>query len=176
MKAKALLLLVAVLAVASTSRAQGTTYYEVAHPGSAPYSPDRGTPSSSAFQSDQTYCPPDNNSFYGNYAYDAPTLDISSSPSLPAANASPSISSVSNDGPSAEFVPSQFMNYDDALALGLQQKQAGAQSIPTVSLGAAARALRANKPPLLNGKLVVSQDSAGRVVVCKADGSACHVL
>jgi len=68
------------------------------------------------------------------------------------------------------------MNFDDALALGLQQKQAGAQAIPTISLAAAARALRANKPPLVDGKVVVSQDNTGKAVFCNADRSPCHVL
>jgi hypothetical protein len=175
MKTKAIVLLAAVLAFASNGVAQSSAY-EVAHPGSAPYSPDRGTPTEAAYQGDQAYCPPDNNSSYSNSTYDVPSIEINSASSSPSGSSSPSISSASNDGPSAEFIPSQFMNFDDPLTLGLQQKQGGAQPIPTVSLAAAARALRANKPPLVNGKLVISQDNVGRVVVCNTDGSACRVL
>src|SRR5580692_996810 len=106
MKTKAIVFLAAVLAFASNGFAQSSAY-EVAHPGSAPYSPDRGTPSEVSTQSDQAYCPPDNNSTYSDSTYDVPPLEINIAPSSPAASSSPSISSASNDGPSAEFVPSQ---------------------------------------------------------------------
>src|ERR1700675_3659852 len=65
MRPKALVFLAIVLAFASNGLAQSSAY-EVAHPGSAPYSPDRGTPTAAAYQGDQTYCPPDNNCFSQN--------------------------------------------------------------------------------------------------------------
>jgi hypothetical protein len=81
MRPKALVFLAIVLAFASNGLAQSSAY-EVAHPGSAPYSPDRGTPTAAAYQGDQTSCPPDNNSFYSNSTYDVPSIDINSASSL----------------------------------------------------------------------------------------------
>lgn len=70
---------------------------------------------------------------------------------------------VTNDG---KYVPSNYMNYDDALALGRQQIAAGeetAKNQSNVSLGEIARAYRATKDR--------SQELEASAVQLDADGS-----
>jgi hypothetical protein len=79
-----------------------------------------------------------------------------------------------NDGP---FVPSTYMKYEDALALGQQQlaaakKAADADSGP--SLGEIARSYRAARVPTLKLQARVMQDNAGRLEVCNLNGNDCH--
>jgi len=85
-----------------------------------------------------------------------------------------SAGSLANDG---EFVPSTFMNYDDALRLGremlaAQEKAARGDGIP--SLGEIARAYRIVKIPTLRLQGRVTQDNAGRLQVCDLNGNNCH--
>ena len=83
--------------------------------------------------------------------------------------------SVTNDG---DFVPSTFMNYDEAVRLGQQQLAAeakaaqGDNSVP--SLGDAARACRAVRLPTLRLQVRALQDNAGRLQVCNLNGNDCH--
>lgn len=78
-----------------------------------------------------------------------------------------------NDGP---FVPSTYMNYNDALALGQQQLAAGKteRSDPGPSLGDAARACRAAKVPTLRLQSRVLQDNFGNLEICNLNGNNCH--
>lgn len=79
-----------------------------------------------------------------------------------------------NDGP---FVPSTFMNYDDALALGRQQlasRQEYAKIEGAVSLGEIARAYRTTKVPTLKLQTRVLQDNFGNLEVCNLNGNNCH--
>jgi len=79
-----------------------------------------------------------------------------------------------NDGP---FVPSSFMTYEEALALGQQQLAAAAkaeQGDGTLSLGDVARSFRAVKVPTLRLQSRVLQDDAGRLEVCNLNGNNCH--
>lgn len=83
---------------------------------------------------------------------------------------------VTNDGP---YVPSTFMSYEDALALGKQQLAAAAKGAPSEtgpSLGDVARALRGKKALEENTRVVASQDHDGRLVICDAGGSPCRKL
>jgi len=79
-----------------------------------------------------------------------------------------------NDGP---FVPSVYMKWEDALALGKQQLAAAeteASEGPTVSLGEAARALRAEKLPTFRLRSRVVQDNAGKLSICNLNGNDCR--
>jgi hypothetical protein len=79
-----------------------------------------------------------------------------------------------NDGP---FVPSSFMTYEEALALGQQQLAAAAkaeQGDGPLSLGEVARSFRAVKVPTLRLQSRVLQDDAGRLEVCNLNGNNCH--
>jgi hypothetical protein len=85
-----------------------------------------------------------------------------------------SVGSVQNDG---DFVPSTFMNYDEALRLGQQQLAAeakAAQGDSSPSLGEVARAYRIVKVPTLRLQSLVRQDNAGRLQVCNLNGNDCH--
>jgi hypothetical protein len=70
---------------------------------------------------------------------------------------------VTNDGP---YIPSTFMNYDDALALGKQQLAAAAavsaQADTGPSLGDVARACRAAKSSTQRPPTLALQDNTGR--------------
>jgi hypothetical protein len=79
-----------------------------------------------------------------------------------------------NDG---AFVPSTFMNYDDALALGRQQlasAQECAKNEGAVSLGEIARTYRAVKVPTLRLQARVLQDNFGNLEICNLNGNDCH--
>lgn len=79
-----------------------------------------------------------------------------------------------NDGP---FVPSTYMNYEDALALGRQQLAAAEKSQPSdpgPSLGDAARAFQAAKVPTLRLQSRVLQDNSGNLQICNLNGNNCH--
>jgi hypothetical protein len=79
-----------------------------------------------------------------------------------------------NDG---AFVPSTYMNYNDALALGQQQLAAAEKADPSdsgLSLGDAARAYRAAKVPTLRLQSRVMQDNSGNLEICNLNGNNCH--
>jgi len=85
-----------------------------------------------------------------------------------------SVQSWRNDGP---FVPSTYMTYAEAVALGQQQLAAAekaAQGEGSLSLGELARAYRAVKVPTLKLQSRVLQDSSGRLAVCNLNGNDCH--
>jgi hypothetical protein len=77
-----------------------------------------------------------------------------------------------NDGP---FVPSTFMKYEEALALGKQllaQQEADAAS----SFADAAHKSMAGKVPTFQLKSRVVQDNSGKLLVCNLNGNDCHRL
>jgi hypothetical protein len=79
-----------------------------------------------------------------------------------------------NDGP---FVPSIYMKYDDAVALGQQQLAAAAkaeQGDAVNSLGDVARSCRAGKVPTLRLQSRVLQDNSGKLEICDLNGNNCH--
>jgi hypothetical protein len=79
-----------------------------------------------------------------------------------------------NDGP---FVPSTYINYEDAVALGQQQLAAArkaAQGDDNPSLGDVARSYRAAKVPTLKLESRVVQDNSGRLEVCNLNGNDCR--
>jgi len=79
-----------------------------------------------------------------------------------------------NDG---NFVPSTYMNYTDALALGKQQMATGAkpaQSGGGPSLGEVARSYKIVKVSKLQAGLV--QGDSGKLEACDLNGSNCHRL
>lgn len=81
-----------------------------------------------------------------------------------------------NDG---DFVPSVYMNYEDALALGkrlLADEEARANGEGAYSLAEAARAARIAKVPTLHLKSRVLQDNSGKMLVCNLNGNDCHKL
>ncbi len=85
-----------------------------------------------------------------------------------------SVQSWRNDGP---FVPSTYMTYEEALALGQQQlamaeKAAQGESAP--ALGDVARSYRSAKVPTLKLQSRVVQDNAGKLEVCNLNGNNCH--
>jgi hypothetical protein len=85
-----------------------------------------------------------------------------------------SIEYARNDGP---FVPSTYMNYEDALALGQQQLAAAekeAQGDDNPSLGDVARSYRTAKVPTLKLQSRVVQDNSGRLEVCNLNGNDCR--
>jgi hypothetical protein len=84
------------------------------------------------------------------------------------------VSYATNDGP---FVPSTYMNYEDALALGRQQLAAArepAKEEAAVSLGEIARDLQAARVPTLRLQSRVLQDNSGNLQVCNLNGNNCH--
>ncbi len=79
-----------------------------------------------------------------------------------------------NDGP---FVPSTYMNYEDALALGRQQLAAAARIAAGdtgPSLGEIARSFRSTRVPTLKLQARVTQDDSGRLEICNLNGNDCH--
>lgn len=79
-----------------------------------------------------------------------------------------------NDGP---FVPSTFINYEAAVALGQQQLAAAekaSQSDATPSLGDVARSYRFARVPTMKLASRVLQDNSGRLEVCNLNGNDCH--
>jgi hypothetical protein len=82
---------------------------------------------------------------------------------------------VTNDGP---YIPSTFMNYDDALALGKQQLAAAAavsaQADIGPSLGDVARACRAAKSSTQRPPTLALQDNTGRLHICNLKGDNCR--
>jgi hypothetical protein len=81
---------------------------------------------------------------------------------------------VTNDGP---YIPSTFMNYDDALALGLEQLAAAANLAQTdtgPSLGDVARAYRAARSSTQATPALALQDNAGRLHICNLNGDNCR--
>ena len=77
----------------------------------------------------------------------------------------------------AKFVPSTFMNYNDALALGKQQIAAAAkpsQEGAAPSLAEVARAYKIVKVSQLHASLV--QGDSGKLEACDLNGSNCHRL
>ena len=81
---------------------------------------------------------------------------------------------VTNDG---EYIPSTYMDYDEAVALGRQQIAAAKQprrGQKSVSLGEIARALRASKESKLQANLV--QGDSHNLEVCDLKSSSCRRL
>lgn len=81
---------------------------------------------------------------------------------------------VTNDGPS---VPSTFMNYDEALALGKQQLAAAAKGAPSEagpSLGDVARAYRIARSAIQAPPGLALQDNSGRLHICNRNGENCR--
>ncbi|MGB2623062.1 MAG: hypothetical protein WA857_17160 [Candidatus Acidiferrum sp.] len=81
-----------------------------------------------------------------------------------------------NDGP---YVPSTYLNYEDALALGRQELAAG-QELPkgnsTPSLGEIARAYRNRKAQSLQLEAHAMQDDSGKPELCTLNGKTCRRL
>jgi hypothetical protein len=85
-----------------------------------------------------------------------------------------SIGYARNDGP---FIPSTYMNYEDALALGREQLAAAekaARGETEIPLGDIARAYRAGKVPTLRLQSRVLQDNSGNLQICNLNGNNCH--
>jgi hypothetical protein len=85
-----------------------------------------------------------------------------------------SIEYARNDGP---FVPSTYMNYEDAVALGQQQLAAAekaSQEDANPSLGEVARSYRVGKVPTRKLQSRVLQDNSGKLEVCNLNGNDCH--
>ena len=85
-----------------------------------------------------------------------------------------SVGYVQNDGP---FVPSTYMNYDEAVRLGQQQLAAAEraeQGNATPPLGDVARSYRAVKFPTLKLQYRVLQDEFGKLVICNLNGNDCR--
>jgi hypothetical protein len=80
---------------------------------------------------------------------------------------------VTNDGP---YVPSTFMNYNEALALGQQQLAAAkpAQAETGPSLGDVARAYRAARNSTQAPPTRALQDNSGRLHICNLNGDNCR--
>jgi hypothetical protein len=76
-----------------------------------------------------------------------------------------------NDG---SFVPSTFMKYEDALALGKQQIAQQELDAQTSPLADAARNFRAEKVPTFRLKSRVVQDNSGKLQICNLNGNDCH--
>jgi len=86
------------------------------------------------------------------------------------------VGDVNNDGP---FVPSTYMNYDDALALGRQQLAAAQESAKNnacTSLGEIARAYRNAKVSTLKLEARAVQNNAGKHDLCNLHGPNCRRL
>jgi hypothetical protein len=77
----------------------------------------------------------------------------------------------------AETVPSRYMSYEDALALGkrmLEQEEHPKAAPAEPSLGEIARQLRqGSRNAVPEGKVAAIQDSNGRLVICR-EGSGCQ--
>ena len=85
-----------------------------------------------------------------------------------------SIEYARNDGP---FVPSTYMNYEDAVALGQQQLAAAekaSESDAPRSLGDVARSYRSVRVPTMKLESRVLQDNSGKLEVCNLNGNDCH--
>jgi hypothetical protein len=85
-----------------------------------------------------------------------------------------STGSVTNDGP---YIPSTFMNYDDALALGKQQLAAATKPAQTdggPSLGDVARAYRTARSSTQAPPSLALQDNSGRLHICSLHGDNCR--
>jgi hypothetical protein len=81
---------------------------------------------------------------------------------------------VTNDGP---YIPSTFMNYNEALALGLQQLAAAANPAQTdtgPSLGDVARAYRIARSATQAPSALALQDNSGRLHICNLNGDNCR--
>ena len=81
---------------------------------------------------------------------------------------------VINDGP---YIPSTFMNYDEALALGKQQLAAAAsptQPDSGPSLGDVARAYRIARNSTQAPSALAIQDNSGRLHICNLNGDNCR--
>jgi hypothetical protein len=86
------------------------------------------------------------------------------------------IVSAANDG---AFVPSRFMNYEDALELGKQElaaAQGERKGEVAISLGEFARSYRANKIPSFRMRSRIVQDDAGKMQMCNLNGTNCHSI
>ncbi len=83
---------------------------------------------------------------------------------------------VTNDGP---YVPSTYLNYEDALALGRQQLAAG-QELPkgnsTPSLGEIARAYRNQRVLSQQLEAHAMRDDSGKLELCALNGKSCRRL
>jgi hypothetical protein len=77
-----------------------------------------------------------------------------------------------NDGP---FVPSTFMKFEDAIALG-KEIIAEQQAQAAISLGDVARAYRYEKVPTFQLKNRVVQDNTGKLEKCNLNGNDCRHL
>jgi hypothetical protein len=81
---------------------------------------------------------------------------------------------VTNDGP---YIPSTFMNYDEALTLGKQMLAAAAnpaQPDASPSLGDVARAYRIARSSTQAPPTLVLQDNSGRLNICNVNGGNCR--
>ena len=81
---------------------------------------------------------------------------------------------VTNDGP---YIPSTFMNYDDALALGKQQLAAAAnpaQADAGPSLDDVARSYRIARSSTQATPALALQDNSGRLHICNVNGDNCR--
>jgi hypothetical protein len=79
-----------------------------------------------------------------------------------------------NDGP---FIPSTYMNYEDAVVLGQQQLAAvekASQTDATPSLGDLARSYRSARVPTMKLESRVIQDNSGKLEICNLNGNDCH--
>jgi hypothetical protein len=80
------------------------------------------------------------------------------------------ITYVTNDGP---YVPSAYLNYEDALALGRQRLAAGqelAKGNSGPSLGEIARAYRNQRAQSLQLEAHAMQDNSGKLELCTLNG------
>ena len=85
-----------------------------------------------------------------------------------------STGSVTNDGP---YIPSTFMTFEAALALGKQQLAAAAnpgQTDASPSLGDIARAYRAARNSTQAPPTMAIQDNSGRLHICNLNGDNCR--
>lgn len=123
---------------------------------------------------------PENNFYAGPSVYET----------LTPLNAGPVISSDSYSGPyasysgsptvsyaqgDADFVPSQYMNYKKAVALGDKMWNDENDPAARPSLGDVARAARASAQPIAPRPrhISVTQDNQGKMIVCKSDLKSC---
>jgi len=77
-----------------------------------------------------------------------------------------------NDGP---FVPSTFMKYEDALALGQQQLLQQAADAAT-SFAETVRKAQAEKVPTFRLRSRVMQDNRGKLQICNLNGNDCRPI
>lgn len=77
-----------------------------------------------------------------------------------------------NDGP---FVPSTFMKYEDALALGHQQLLQQAADAAT-SFAETVRKAQLEKVPTFRLKSRVIQDNTGKLQICNLNGNDCRQI